>query len=77
MRVIKYYSNRKMYDMQEKRHTSLHELAERVRNRQDFLVIDYKSKKDRTLKTLAEVLHLQLSNGLVVPIDTIKELIRR
>lgn len=59
-RVIKRYSNRKLYDTRESRYVTLQQIGEMVRRGEDVQVIDNTSKEDKTEATLA----LILSEGL-------------
>lgn len=55
-RVIKRYSNRKLYDTRDSRYVTLHQVGEMVRSGEDVQVIDNKSKEDKTEATLALIL---------------------
>lgn len=56
MRVIKRYSNRKLYDTDQSSYVTLDEIAEMVRNGDDITIIDNKSGEDLTRVTLAQIL---------------------
>lgn len=56
MRVIKRYSNRKLYDTDKSSYVTLDEIAEMVRNGDDISIIDNKSGEDLTRVTLAQIL---------------------
>ena len=47
-RVIKRYSNRKLYDTKDSRYVTLLEIAEYVRAGEDVQVIDNATKEDKT-----------------------------
>lgn len=56
MRVIKRYSNRKLYDTDKSSYVTLDEIAEMVRNGDDVSIIDNKTGEDLTRVTLAQIL---------------------
>ena len=55
-RVIKRYVNRRLYDVQEKRTVTLQDVAELVKQGEDVMVIENKTKEDITLPTLFQIL---------------------
>jgi polyhydroxyalkanoate synthesis repressor PhaR len=55
-RVIKRYVNRRLYDVQEKKTVTLQDVAELIKNGEEVLVIDNKTKEDITLPTLFQIL---------------------
>lgn len=56
MRTIKRYSNRKLYDTQDKRYITLEQISALVRDGEDIRVIDNSSGEDLTTVTLSQVL---------------------
>jgi polyhydroxyalkanoate synthesis repressor PhaR len=56
MRTIKRYSNRKLYDTQDKRYITLEQISALVRDGEDIRVIDNQSGEDLTTVTLSQVL---------------------
>lgn len=56
MRVIKRYSNRKLYDTNQSSYVTLEEIAEMVRAGDEVSIIDNKSGEDLTRVTLAQIL---------------------
>jgi polyhydroxyalkanoate synthesis repressor PhaR len=54
--VIKRYSNRKLYDVQESRYVTLEELEELIRAGKEISVVDATSGEDMTSVTLAQIL---------------------
>ncbi|MFQ6001067.1 MAG: polyhydroxyalkanoate synthesis regulator DNA-binding domain-containing protein [Anaerolineae bacterium] len=56
MRLIKRYSNRKLYDTQEKRYVSLGHVATLIRAGKEVQILDYQSGEDLTAATLARIL---------------------
>ncbi len=55
-RVIKRYSNRKLYDTKDSRYVTLGQIAEMVRSGEDVQVLDNASREDKTEATLALIL---------------------
>jgi polyhydroxyalkanoate synthesis repressor PhaR len=56
MRTIKRYSNRKLYDTEDKRYITLEQIAELVRDGQDIKVIENQTGEDLTTITLSQIL---------------------
>ncbi len=56
MRLIKRYSNRKLYDTQEKRYVSLGDVAALIRAGEEVQILDHQSGEDLTAATLARIL---------------------
>jgi len=56
-RIIKRYSNRKLYDTQGSCYVTLHELAQIIKEGSDVEVIEKKTNTEITYKTLMQVLH--------------------
>jgi len=76
-RVIKRYSNRKLYDTRDSRYVTLLQIAEMVRGGEDVQIIDNTTKEDKTEVTLA----LAISEALktkprAVPLGTLRTLIQ-
>ena len=57
MRTIKRYSNRKLYDTQNKKYITLNEIAKLVRSGVDLRVLDNETEEDLTNITLSLILH--------------------
>lgn len=55
MKIIKRYSNRKLYDTSQSSYVTLDEIAEMVRGGEDVQIIDNKSGEDLTRVTLAQI----------------------
>ena len=76
-RVIKRYSNRKLYDTQDSRYVTLQQIGEMVRRGEDVRIIDNKTKEDKTEVTLALILSEDLKNKpRSVPLGTLRNLIQ-
>ena len=56
VRVIKRYSNRKLYDTEDKRYITLEQIGELVRDGQDIKVIENQTGEDLTNVTLSQIL---------------------
>jgi len=75
-RVIKRYSNRKLYDTRESRYVTLLEIAELVRAGEDVQVIDNATKEDKTDVTLALIISEELkTRPKGIPLNTLRSLI--
>src|SRR5258706_14367206 len=76
-RVIKRYSNRKLYDTKDSRYVTLLQIAEMVRSGEDVQIIDNNTKEDLTEVTLAQIVYEeQKTQSRSVPLQTLKELIQ-
>jgi polyhydroxyalkanoate synthesis repressor PhaR len=77
-RVIKRYSNRKLYDTKDSRYVTLLQIAEMVRNGEEVQIIDNNSKEDLTEVTLAQIIYEEKkANSRAVPLQTLKDLIHQ
>lgn len=76
-RVIKRYSNRKLYDTRSSRYVTLPQIAQMVRAGEDVQIIDNRTKEDKTEVTLALIISEQLKNSPGgIPLGTLRALIR-
>lgn len=77
MRVIKRYSNRKLYDTDKSSYVTLEEIAEMVRNGDDVNIIDNKSGEDLTRVTLAQILfEEEKRDRRALPLNTLRLIIQ-
>ena len=77
-RVIKRYSNRKLYDTKDSRYVTLLQIAEMVRSGEEVQIIDNNSKEDLTEVTLAQIIYEeQKAHSRNVPLQTLKALIHQ
>ena len=77
-RVIKRYSNRKLYDTKDSRYVTLLQIAEMVRSGEEVQIIDNNTKEDLTEVTLAQIIYEeQKAHSRNVPLQTLKELIHQ
>jgi polyhydroxyalkanoate synthesis repressor PhaR len=75
-RIIKRYSNRKLYDTNDSRYVTLLQIAEMVRGGEEVQIIDNNTKDDLTEITLAQIIYEeQKAHARSVPLQTLKELI--
>jgi polyhydroxyalkanoate synthesis repressor PhaR len=75
-RIIKRYSNRKLYDTKDSRYVTLLQIAEMVRGGEEVQIIDNNTKDDLTEITLAQIIYEeQKAHSRNVPLQTLKELI--
>jgi len=76
-RVIKRYSNRKLYDTKHSTYVTLLNIAEMVRAGEDVQIIDNATKEDKTDVTLALIISEELkARPRGIPLATLKALIR-
>lgn len=76
-RVIKRYSNRKLYDTQQSRYVTLLQIAELVRAGEELQIIDNATKEDKTDITLALIISEELkAQPRAIPLSTLRALIR-
>jgi polyhydroxyalkanoate synthesis repressor PhaR len=76
-RVIKRYSNRKLYDTQDSRYVTLQQIGEMVRAGEEVQIIDNATKEDKTEVTLALIISEDLkSQPRSVPLGTLRDLIQ-
>jgi polyhydroxyalkanoate synthesis repressor PhaR len=77
-RVIKRYSNRKLYDTKDSRYVTLLQIAEMVRESEEVQIIDNTTKEDLTEVTLAQIIYEeQKAKSRSVPLQTLKALIHQ
>jgi polyhydroxyalkanoate synthesis repressor PhaR len=75
-RIIKRYSNRKLYDTKDSRYVTLLQIAEMVRSGEEVQIIDNNTKDDLTEVTLAQIIfEEQKAKSRNVPLKTLKDLI--
>lgn len=76
-RVIKRYSNRKLYDTTDSKYVTLLELADLIRAGEDVRVIDNATKEDKTEVTLALIISEELkTQPRDIPLSALRSLIR-
>jgi polyhydroxyalkanoate synthesis repressor PhaR len=75
-KVIKRYTNRKLYDTVESRYVTLDEIAEMIKAGGEVKVIDNRTKDDLTAVTLAQIIFEEEKKTSKMSLRTLKDLIR-
>ena len=74
--IIKKYANRRLYDTESSSYITLDRLAEMVRQKRDFKVIDAKSGDDITHNVLTQIIMEEESRGkTMLPVNFLRQLI--
>jgi polyhydroxyalkanoate synthesis repressor PhaR len=74
--IIKKYANRRLYDTESSSYITLDRLAEMVRQKRQFKVVDAKSGEDITRAVLAQIIMDEESRGSeMLPINFLRQLI--
>jgi polyhydroxyalkanoate synthesis repressor PhaR len=77
-RVIKRYSNRKLYDTHSSKYVTLLQIADMIRAGDQVQIIDNRTKEDKTEVTLALIISEELKNSPGgIPLTTLRALIRQ
>src|SRR6202012_546751 len=76
-KVIKRYTNRKLYDTVESRYVTLDEIAEMVKQGVEVKIVDNRSKDDLTSVTLAQIIFEEEKKKNRMPLAALREIIRR
>jgi polyhydroxyalkanoate synthesis repressor PhaR len=74
-RIIKRYSNRKLYDTKESRYITIAQIGEFVKRGEDVCVVDNATKDDLTEVILAQVLVEEQKGKKSVPIQALRDLL--
>jgi polyhydroxyalkanoate synthesis repressor PhaR len=75
-KVIKRYTNRKLYDTVESRYVTLDEIAEMIKGGAEVKVIDNRTKDDLTSVTLAQIIFEEEKKTSTMSLETLRDLIR-
>ena len=76
-KVIKRYSNRKLYDTERSCYVTLEEIAVMVKEGVEVRIIDNKTKEDLTSVTLTQILFTEeKKQKSILPLGTLREIIR-
>ena len=75
-KVIKRYTNRKLYDTVESRYVTLDEIAEMVKQGVEVRIMDNRSKEDLTSVTLAQIIFEEEKKKNRMPLSVLREIIR-
>jgi polyhydroxyalkanoate synthesis repressor PhaR len=78
-KVIKRYSNRKLYDTGESRYVTLDEIAQMIKQGVEVRIVDNRSKEDLTSVTLAQIIFEEEKKAKAnhMPLSVLREIIRR
>ena len=75
-KVIKRYTNRKLYDTVESRYVTLDEIAQMIKAGAEVQIIDNRTKEDLTSVTLAQIIFEEEKKTSKMSLDTLRDLIR-
>ncbi len=75
-KVIKRYTNRKLYDTVESRYVTLDEIGEMVKAGAEVTIIDNRTKEDLTSVTLAQIIFEEEKKTSKMSLETLRDLIR-
>ncbi len=75
-KVIKRYTNRKLYDTEESRYVTLEEIARMIKGGAEVKIIDNRTKEDLTSVTLAQIIFEEEKKTSKMSLDTLRDLIR-
>ncbi len=76
-KVIKRYTNRKLYDTVESRYVTLDEIATMIRSGAEVKVVDNRTREDLTSITLAQIIFEQEKKSSQTSLSTLLGLIRQ
>jgi len=76
MRIIRRYSNRKLYDTQESHYVTLSQVAALVRNGEEIRVIAKDTNSDLTAATLALIIFEEEKRGPRLPVAGLRRIIQ-
>lgn len=76
-KVIKRYTNRKLYDTVESRYVTLDEIAEMIKAGAEVKIIDNRTKEDLTSVTLAQIIFEEEKKTSKMSLKTLRDLIRQ
>ncbi len=76
MRVIKKYTNRRLYDTESSGYITLEELAEIIRRGAEVKVVDAKTGHDLTQATLAQIILDSREAAKLLPVPLLTQMIR-
>ncbi len=75
-KVIKRYSNRKLYDTERSRYVTLDEIAKMVKAGDEVVIIDNETKEDLTSVTLTQIIYEEEKRGSRMPLGMLRNLIQ-
>ena len=75
-KVIKRYTNRKLYDTVESRYVTLDEIAAMIKEGTEVRIVDNRTKEDLTSVTLAQIIFEEEKKKNQMPLAVLREIIR-
>ncbi|MBN1209927.1 MAG: polyhydroxyalkanoate synthesis regulator DNA-binding domain-containing protein [Myxococcaceae bacterium] len=75
-KVIKRYTNRKLYDTVESRYVTLDEIASMIKEGVEVRIVDNRTKEDLTSVTLAQIIFEEEKKKNQMPLAVLREIIR-
>ncbi|MHB8417469.1 MAG: polyhydroxyalkanoate synthesis regulator DNA-binding domain-containing protein [Myxococcales bacterium] len=75
-KIIKRYTNRKLYDTVESRYVTLDEIGEMIKRGVEVRIVDNKSKDDLTSVTLAQIIFEEEKKKSRMPLGMLRDIIR-
>src|ERR1700687_6493222 len=75
-KVIKRYTNRRLYDTVESRYVTLDEIAQMIKAGAEVKIIDNRTKEDLTSVTLAQIIFEEEKKRSPMPLGGVREIIR-
>lgn len=75
-KLIKRYTNRKLYDTVESRYVTLEEIGEMIKQGLEVRIVDNRSKDDLTSVTLAQIIFEEEKKKSRMPLVVLREIIR-
>jgi polyhydroxyalkanoate synthesis repressor PhaR len=75
-KVIKRYTNRKLYDTVESRYVTLDEIAAMIKEGVEVRIVDNRTKEDLTSVTLAQIIFEEEKKKNQMPLSVLREIIR-
>jgi polyhydroxyalkanoate synthesis repressor PhaR len=75
-KVIKRYTNRKLYDTVESRYVTLDEIAAMIKEGVEVRIVDNRTKEDLTSVTLAQIIFEEEKKQNQMPLSVLREIIR-
>ena len=75
MRIIRRYSNRKLYDTKDSDYVTLSQIAAVVRAGEEIQVTEKATGKDITAATMAQIIFEETKNGQPLPVAGLRKII--
>ncbi|MHB1844569.1 MAG: polyhydroxyalkanoate synthesis regulator DNA-binding domain-containing protein [Deltaproteobacteria bacterium] len=75
-KVIKRYTNRKLYDTVESRYVTLDEIGQMIKRGAEVQIVDNRSKEDLTSVTLAQIIFEEEKKKSRMPLGVLRDIIR-